>query len=114
MDEEKSLKAATEETKATAEGDLAETVKELAKDKESLEVASTTCMQVAADHEATVKSREEELNAIATAEKVLKESSAGAQEQSYSLLQFKSKATSKLQSSSDLKQAEVANMVKKL
>merc|ERR1719310_2217989 len=114
MDEEKSLKAATEETKATAEGDLAETVKELAKDKESLKTASTTCMQVAADHEATVKSREEELNAIATAEKVLKESSGGAQEQSYSLLQFKSKATSKLQSSSDLKQAEVANMVKKL
>ena len=29
MDEEKSLKAASEEQKATAEGDLAETVKEL-------------------------------------------------------------------------------------
>merc|ERR1712187_824807 len=55
MDEEKSLKASTEENKATAEGDLAETVKELAKDKASLEEASTTCMQVAADHEATVR-----------------------------------------------------------
>ena len=32
MDEEKSLKAATEEKKATAEGDLAETVKELKKE----------------------------------------------------------------------------------
>merc|ERR1712159_717112 len=36
MEEEKSLKAATEEQKAVAEGDLSETVKELAKDRESL------------------------------------------------------------------------------
>merc|ERR1719281_2119380 len=98
MDEEKSLKAATEEEMATAEGDLAETVKELAKDNDSLKTATTTCMQVAADHDATVKSRNEELNAIATAEKVLKETSAGAVDQSYSLLQLKSKTASRLQS----------------
>merc|ERR1719183_437050 len=110
MDEEKSLKAATEENKATAEGDLAETVKELAKDKESLEVASTTCMQVATDHEATVKARDEELTAIATAEKILKESTGGAVDQSYSLLQV----ASSLRSRADLKNAEVVNMVKKL
>jgi predicted nucleic acid-binding Zn-ribbon protein len=114
MDEEKSLKAATEENKANAEGDLAETVKELAKDKASLEEASTTCMQVAADHEATVKSRNEELIAIATAEKVLKETSSGAVSQSYSLLQVRSKAASTLRSRADLKNAEVVNMVKKL
>merc|ERR1719382_937319 len=102
MDEEKSLKAATEEKKATAEGDLAETVKELKKDKDSLETTSTTCMQVATDHEATVKSRTEELTAIATAEKILKETSVGAVEQSYSFLQM----ASRLQSRSDLKQAE--------
>merc|ERR1712187_869451 len=51
MDEEKSLKAATEENKANAEGDLADTVKELKKDNESLEETSSTCMQVAADHD---------------------------------------------------------------
>jgi len=106
MDEEKSLKAASEEQKATAEGDLAETVKELAKDTESLKTATTTCMSVAADHEATVKSRTEELTAIATAEKILKESTGGAVEQSYSLLQ--------LQSRSELKNAEVVTIVKKL
>merc|ERR1719506_1939972 len=106
MAEEKSLKAAAEETEATATGDLAETVKELAKDNESLKTAQTTCMTVAADHEATVKSRTEELTAIATAEKVLKETSAGAVGQSYSLLQ--------LQSSTDLKNAEVANVIQKL
>merc|ERR1719393_823189 len=106
MDEDKSLKAASEEQKATAEGDLAETVKELAKDTESLKTATTTCMSVAADHEATVKSRTEELTAIATAEKILKESTGGAVEQSYSLLQ--------LQSRTELKNAEVVTIVKKL
>merc|ERR1719265_2584436 len=68
MEEEKSLKAASEEQKATAEGDLAETVKGLKEDKSSLKTASTTCMSVAADHEVTVKSREEELKAIGEAE----------------------------------------------
>jgi chromosome segregation ATPase len=112
MTDEKSLKAATEEQKAGAEGDLAETVKELKKDNDSLEETSTTCMQVAADHDATVKSRTEELTAIATAEKILKETSGGAVEQSYSLLQVQ--AASSLQSRADLKNAEVVNMVKKL
>merc|ERR1719199_28664 len=106
MAEEKSLKAASEEQQATAEGDLAETVKELANDKESLDTATTTCMSVAADHEATVKSRDEELTAIATAEKILKESTGGAVEQSYSFLQ--------LQSRTDMKNAEVVTIVKKL
>jgi hypothetical protein len=112
MDEEKSLKAATEEKKATAEGDLAETVKELKKDKESLETTSTTCMQVATDHEATVKSRDEELTALATATKILEETSKGAVEQSYSFLQMAT--ASKMQSRTDLKNAEVVNMVKQL
>merc|ERR1719281_1991718 len=111
MEEEKSLKAATEETKATAEGDLAETVKELANDKESLATAQSTCMQVAADHEATVKSRNEELTAIATAKKVLSETSSGAVEQSYSFVQVAS--SSRLQTHADLANAEVVNMVKK-
>merc|ERR1719498_1395698 len=114
MNEEKSLKAATEEQKATGEGDLAETEKELKTDKASLEETSTTCMQVAADHDATVKSINEELTAIATAEKVLKETTGGAAEESYSFLQVRSKAASSLQSRADLKNAEVVNMVKKL
>jgi len=114
MNEEKSLKAATEEQKAGAEGDLAETVKELKKDRDSLEETSTTCMQVAADHDATVKSRMEELTAIAAAEKILKETSAGAVEESYSFVQVQSTAASSLQSRADLKNAEVVNMVKKL
>merc|ERR1719463_357858 len=91
MEEEKSLKAATEETKATAEGDLAKTVEELAADKSSLAETSSTCMQVAADHDATVKSRTEELTAIATAKKILNDTSSGAVSQSYSFVQVASK-----------------------
>merc|ERR1719197_818190 len=42
MDEEKSLKASTEESKATATGDLAETAKGLAQDNAALAEASST------------------------------------------------------------------------
>merc|ERR1719353_1965131 len=111
LDNEKSLKAATEETKATAEGDLAETVKGLANDKESLGTAQSTCMQVAGDHEATVKSRTEELTAIATAKKVLSETASGAVDQSYSFVQIAS--SSRLQTRADLANAEVVSLVKK-
>merc|ERR1719162_1980260 len=63
-------------------------------------------MTVAADHEATVTSRNEELTAIATAEKILKETTGGAVEQSYSFLQ--------LQSRSDMQNMEVVTVVTKL
>merc|ERR1719265_212367 len=110
MAEEKSLKAQTEETKAVAEGDLAETKKGLAEDKKALATASSTCMTVAADHDATVKSRNEELNAIATAKKILAETSSGAVSQSYSFVQV----SSRLQTRADLAGAEVVGLLKKL
>jgi len=112
MDEEKSLKAASEESKAVAEGDLAETVKGLGEDKKALATASSTCMTVAADHEATVKSRNEELNAIATAKKILGDTTGGAVGQSY--LQVSTKTVSKLSTRADLANVEVVRLVKKL
>jgi len=114
MDEEKSLKASTEENKAVAEGDLAETVKGLAQDNSALKEASTTCMTVAADHDATVKSRNEELAAIATAKKVLGETSSGAVSQTYSFFQASSQTSSRLQTRADLANAEIVGLVKKL
>jgi chromosome segregation ATPase len=114
MTDEKSLKAATEESKAGAEGDLAQTMKGLAEDKKSLGTASTTCMSVAADHEATVKSRTEELIAIATAKKILSETTSGAKSQSYSFIQRDSKSVSRLHTRADLANAEVVGLVKKL
>merc|ERR1711972_484657 len=75
-------------------------------------MGSSDCMQTAADHEATVKSRNEELTAIATAKKILTDSSSGAVSQTYSLLQ--AGAASKLKTRSDLARAEVVTLVKKL
>merc|ERR1719463_281751 len=107
MDDEKSLKAGNEEAKAVAEGDLADTVKGLAEDKKALATASSTCMTVAADHDATVKSRNEELKAIATAKKILGETTSGAESQSYSFVQLASYTASRLQTRADLANAEV-------
>merc|ERR1719281_2417059 len=73
MDEEKAAKAAADETKATAIGDLEETTKALANAKSNLETTGTTCMTAAADHEATMKGRKEELAAIAKAKSILSE-----------------------------------------
>merc|ERR550534_280987 len=89
MEDEKAAKAEAEEGKATAEGDLEETVKMLKNTKDDLATSSSTCMQTAADHEATVNARNEELKAIATARKILEETTSGAESQSYSFLQVR-------------------------
>merc|ERR1719387_1216857 len=88
--EEKSSKASSEEGKAAAEGDLAGTIKGLKNSEASLATANGDCMTTAADHEATVAARTEELKVIATAKKILKESTSGAVSQTYSLMQIAS------------------------
>jgi len=114
LNEEKANKAASDETKATAEGDLAETTKALANSKNVLETTGTTCMTVASDHEATMKGRAEELAAIATAKKALTESTSGAVDQTYSFVQLDEGTGSALHTRADLANAEIVNLVKKL
>jgi len=63
-------------------------------------------MQVAADHEATVAARAEELAVIAKAKKILEETSGGGVEQTYSFLQVSNRA--------QLKGSEVVAAIKKL
>merc|ERR1719507_2212124 len=109
MEDEKGAKAEAAEGKATAEGDLKETLKLLKNTKDALATASATCMQVAADHEATVKARNEELKAIATATKILEDTTSGAASQTYSMLQV-----ARLQSRADLAGLEVVQLVKHL
>jgi len=109
MEDEKAAKAEAAEGKATAEGDLAETLKLLTNTKDALAKASATCMQVAADHEATVTARNEELKAIATAKKILEDTTSGAASQTYSMLQV-----ARLQSKADLAGLEVVQLVKQL
>merc|ERR1719230_2157425 len=109
---EKAAKSAAEESKATAEGDLSTTVKDLANAETALATSNTDCMTTAADHEATVAARNEELKVIATAEKILKDSTSGAVGQTYSFLQ--SSSFSSLRTRADLANSEVITLVKKL
>merc|ERR1719510_2930762 len=105
-EDEKAAQASADEAKVAAEADLAMTSKSLASSKEQLATAQATCLSVAADHEATVAARKEELGVIAEAKKILQETSSGAVSQTYSLLQIRTR--------SDLIGSEVLTAVKHL
>jgi len=115
LNEEKSAKASAEEEKAASEGNLANTIKDLKDSEAGLATANSDCMTTAADHEATTAARNEELKVIATAEKILKDSTSGAVGQTYSFLEIAaSRSTSRMQSRADLANSEVITMVKRL
>jgi len=79
--------AASSEKKATAEGDLEMTTKNLDEDIKALSELHHECLTKAQDYEAETKSRGEELTAIATAKKVIQETTSGAADLSYGLNQ---------------------------
>merc|ERR1719297_759628 len=90
--------ASSGEAKATAQGDLTVTSKALAADIATLSDLHKDCLTKAQDFEAETKSRSEELKALAEAKKILKETTAGAEAQTYGLnqesfLQITSKAS---------------------
>merc|ERR1719274_174978 len=66
-DSKTAFKASTEEKKATAEGDLADTSASKAEDEKFLADLTTECEQKAIDFEARQKTRQEELDAIGEA-----------------------------------------------
>merc|ERR1719426_96703 len=88
MDAAKKNKASAQEKKAAAEGDLDVTSKDLAEDIKTKSTLHQECMTAAEEFEAATKSRGEELNALATAKKVINESTGGAAAQTYSLSQL--------------------------
>merc|ERR1719321_1646310 len=87
MDKAKTALSASEEAKAVAQGDLEVTTKDLAEDKKTLEELHGDCLAKAEEFEAETKSRGEELAALATAKKVIGETTGGAAGQSYGLNQ---------------------------
>merc|ERR1719261_1885117 len=94
MDKAKKGLAESQESKATASGDLEATSKDLADDVATKATLHQDCMAAAEEFELATKSRGEELNALATAKKVIVEATGGAAEQSYgaSFLQLSSGA----------------------
>merc|ERR1719359_1087164 len=111
MDQAKKDLGASAEAKATAEGDLSVTSKDLAEDQSTLATLHQDCMKGAEDFEAETRSRGEELKALATAKKVIVEATSGAADQSYSFLQV---SRSQLSSGADLANFEAVRFVRDL
>jgi len=112
MDASKKSLAESQETKSTAEGDLTVTSKELAADKASKGTLHGKCMSASEDFEAEVKSRAEELAALAKAKEVITSMTSGAEAQQYgaSFLQL----GSALSSGTDLANFEAVRFVRDL
>merc|ERR1719230_2299744 len=108
LDKTKKDLGAANEAKATAEGDLSVTSADLAEDTKALDTLHHDCMTGAEDFEAETKSRGEELKALATASKIIKEATSGAASQSYSFVQVQ------MSSGADLAKFEAARFVRDL
>merc|ERR1719158_2245522 len=110
--ETEDAKAEAIETKAVAEGDLVVTEKDLADATAALKDISTQCMSLASDHQVSTQGRADELKALATAKKIIQQSTSGAEGQTYFFLQVAS--SSQLRTTADLRNFEVVNAVKRL
>merc|ERR1719428_1982528 len=86
--ETKSAKAAAEEAKATAEGELETAAKNLADDETHLKDLQQECMTASEEDTESKKSRAEELEALATAKKILEEKTGAAADRAYSFIQI--------------------------
>jgi len=105
-------KAEAIETKSVAEGDLVVTDKDLADAQAALKDISQECMTLASDHQVSTQGRADELKALATAKKIIQQSTSGAEGQTYFFLQVAS--SSQLRTTADLRNFEVVNAVKRL
>merc|ERR1719409_859643 len=111
MDKAKKGLAESQEKKAGAEGDLEVTSKDLAEDIKAKSTLHQDCMSAAEEFELSTKSRGEELKALATAKKIIQESTGGAAGQSYGLNQI---SFLQFSSGADLAKFEAVRFVKDL
>jgi chromosome segregation ATPase len=86
--ETKSAKAAAEEAKATATGELETAAKNLSDDETHLKDLQQECMTASEEDTESKKSRAEELEALATAKKILEEKTGAASDRAYSFIQI--------------------------
>merc|ERR1719497_10466 len=111
MDDAKKSLSASGEAKAPAQGDLSVTSKALATDTATLDDLHKDCLTKAQDFEAETKSRSEELKALAEAKKILKETTGGAEAQTYGLNQ---ESFLQITSNASLAQFEAVRLVRDL
>merc|ERR1719333_1434428 len=116
MDKAKKNLAESQEKKAGAEGDLEVTSKDLDEDIKTKSTLHQDCMNAAEEFELSTKSRGEELNALATAKKIIKESTVGAAGQSYGLNQisFLQVGRAQVASGADLAKFEAVPFIRDL
>lgn len=108
MGDAKSGKAAIEENTAPADGDSTQPC--LVYSQEELETVRSTCMQTASAYEAPVYASTEESTGIAKAAQKLEETTSGAAQQNYSLVQI----GVRMRIRADLGRSEVVTMKKPL
>merc|ERR1719331_1960117 len=115
LGETKTEKAAAEEAKAVAEGELETADKGVADDSKKLQDLQGDCMTKSTEYEESRHSRSEELAALDKAKTILKEKTGGAAERSYSFLQLevRSRATTKAQQVKDRVLSLVQGMANK-
>jgi len=111
MDKAKKNLAASQENKAVATGDLDVTSKDLAEDQATKSTLHQDCMSAAEEFQSATKSRGEELSALATAKKVIQESTGGAASQSYSFIQVE---RTQVNSGADLAKFEAVRFIRDL
>merc|ERR1719198_2072494 len=111
MDAAKKGLSESQEKKANAEGDHKVTSADLEEDMKTKATLHADCMNAAEEFELATKSRGEELKALATAKKVLKETSGGAAEQTYGLNQM---SFLQLGSGADLSKFEAVRFIRDL
>mmetsp|Transcript_45171 Transcript_45171/g.98246 ORF Transcript_45171/g.98246 Transcript_45171/m.98246 type:complete len:726 (+) Transcript_45171:36-2213(+) len=121
MGEAKAVMSTAAEAKATAEGDLASTEKGLADSEAALAQLRGSCETAAADHEASMKSRAEELQALSQAKAAITEMTPGAAAAVYEAdflqlqqLSQRSVLGSGLATGADLANFEVVHLVREL
>jgi len=88
LGETKTEKAAAEEAKAVAEGELETADTGVADDSKKLQDLQQECMTKATDYEASQHSRSEELAALQKAKEILAEKTGGAAARAYSFVQI--------------------------
>mmetsp|Transcript_119754 Transcript_119754/g.344129 ORF Transcript_119754/g.344129 Transcript_119754/m.344129 type:complete len:696 (-) Transcript_119754:123-2210(-) len=117
LDNAKKGLAIQADAKASAEGDLAATTKELNADMETQRTLKQDCFTKSKDYEAEVQSRDEELQALAQAKKIISEQAGGAADITYSaasLLQLDQAGQSMMTTSADLANYEAVRLVRRL
>merc|ERR1740138_826773 len=107
--------ATSQEAKAVAEGDLSVTTADLSEDSATLKTLHQDCMKGAEEFQLETKSRGEELTALATAKKILKDA-LGASAQTYgaALDQVSFLQRSQLYTGADLAKFEAVRFIRDL